>query len=133
MKKKLSMTLMVLVAFIAFAMQSCKSDNNDNSMAYKFSWRINIQEKGDLTDEQKAELENSFVGSETSEYQSDEMAEYGNEVVAKQIASRAKLVMGNNMTVKFTMTIITTRVFDNHQISMWDVIYDKGVVTLYKY
>lgn len=127
MKKKLSMTLMVLAAFMALAMQSCsKNTGNDDWMTCRISWSTSVQDKGNLSDEQVEELENSLAGSETKQYESVKMAESGIELVANQLMSTIRLAMGQNPTVTLTVTIITTRLSDNQEICKWDIIYDKG-------
>ncbi len=127
MKKKLSMTLMVLAAFMALAMQSCsKNTGNDDWMTCRISWSTSVQDKGNLSDEQVEELENSLAGSETKQYESVKMAESGIELVANQLMSTIRLAMGQNPTVTLTVTIIITRLSDNQEICKWVIIYDKG-------
>lgn len=125
MKKKLSIMLM-LVAFIAFAMQSCKSDNN---VTHNMSWSLEIQDKGNnMTDVQKQELEESSVGTLSGDYPNDEEAVKGTEVVGKQAAVRTMTIIKNDPSVVFTITVITARVTDNKKICMYEVEYTKGSV-----
>ena len=112
-------------SFIAFAMQSCKSDNN---VTHNMSWSLEFQDKGHITDEQKKELEESFVGTLSGDYPNDETAEKGTEVVAEQAAVRAIVIMGNDRTAVFTITVTTTRVSDSKQICIYEVEYAKGSV-----
>ena len=54
MKKIQAMMAVVLVALMAFAVQSCGSDDKDDlsSSPYEITGAVNIQQKGNLTDEE---------------------------------------------------------------------------------
>lgn len=123
--------LMVLVAFIAFAFQSC-SKSEDN-VTHNISWKLYIQDQGDMSDELKTQLENEFAGTSSATYANDEGAKTGTEVVAKQIRQRVGEIMYNDKSAVFTVSVVTTRVSDNKQVCKWDVIYDKGVITMQQY
>ena len=117
MMKKLSMMAMVLVAFVAFTLQSCSKGND--GIPYNLSASLVIQENGRLTDEQKKIYEETYNVSPTINYSSDEEAEKGTEEFvgrgAANIQAKIKNETGDANFV-FVYTVTTTRLSDNKQI-----------------
>ena len=100
MMKKLSMMAMVLVAFVAFTLQSCSKGND--GIPYNLSASLVIQENGRLTDEQKKIYEETYNVSPTINYSSDEEAEKGTEEFVGRGAAniQAKIKNGNERSAQ---------------------------------
>ena len=77
MKKIQAMMAVVLVALMAFAVQSCGSDDKTPDLSgdtYKLTTSMTFQDKGQLTDAGAAALQQAFVRSETGQYITDKSA-----------------------------------------------------------
>lgn len=127
MMKKLSMMTMVLVAFVAFTLQSCSKGND--GIPYNLSASLVIQENGRLTDEQKKIYEETYNVSPTINYSNDEVAEKGTEEFvgrgAANIQAKIKNETGDANFV-FVYTVTTTRLSDNKQICVYEVEYNRS-------
>lgn len=135
MKKIQVMMAAVLVALVAFAVQSCGSDNDDNrgTMMYKLAFTITFQNKGDLTNDQIEALKEKFKSLEkTGEFLSDRQAESDTDALAQKMASIMKKEMDDE-PVKFTLTIITTNLTTKNQVCKWELVYDNGSVMSQKF
>lgn len=135
MKKIQTMLTMVLVALMAFTVQSCsKSDDKPDtgSAEYKLAYSISFQDQGDMTDAQVKALQDNFNKEQVGTMISDKQAESQTDALVDNLAKRAKEIMGNEK-VKFTITVITTKVSNGAQICKWDIVYDNGSVSTRKY
>ena len=136
MKKFQMMMATVLVALMAFAVQSCGSDDKDDlsSSPYEITGAVNIQQKGNLTDEEIATLKEKFAQSVTGTYMTDQMAESTtDQIVQKYIANLRELAGTGESTAVFTITITTTNLKTNKQVCKWDIEWNKGSVSGKKY
>lgn len=127
MMKKLSMMAMVLVAFVAFTLQSCSKGND--GMPYNLSASLVIQDSGRLTDEQKKSYEEIYNVSHTIYYSNDEEAEKGaKEFVGKGAANiQAKIRTDTgDASFVFVYAVTTTRASDNKQICVYEVEYNRS-------
>ena len=95
----------VLVALMAFAVQSCGSDDKDDlsSSPYEIAGAFNLQQKGNLDDKDVATLKEKFANPATVS------------------------------TAVFTITITTTNLKTKKQVCKWDIEWNKGSVSSKKY
>ena len=136
MKKFQMMMATVLVALMAFAVQSCGSDDKDDlsSSPYEIVGAFNVQQKGELTDTDIATLKEKFAQSVTGTYMTDQMAESTTDKVAQDYISSLKEIAGTGeSTAVFTITITTTNLKTKKQVCKWDIEWNKGSVSGKKY
>jgi hypothetical protein len=136
MKKFQMMMATVLVALMAFAVQSCGSDDKDDlsSSPYEITGAVNIQQKGELADTDIATLKEKFAQSVTGTYMTDQMAESTtDQIVQKYIANLRELAGTGESTAVFTITITTTNLKTKKQVCKWDIEWNKGSVSGKKY
>ena len=136
MKKFQMMMATVLVALMAFAVQSCGSDDKDDlsSSPYEIVGVFNVQQKGELTDTDIATLKEKFAQSVTGTYMTDQMAESTtDQIVQKYIANLRELAGTGESTAVFTITITTTNLKTKKQVCKWDIEWNKGSVYGKKY
>ena len=136
MKKFQAMMAVVLVALMAFAVQSCGSDDKTPDLSgdtYRLSTSMTFQDKGQLTDATAAALQQAFVRSETGQYITDKSAADKTKEIVDVMAASIAVEMKDDKTVAFTVTVITTNMRTNKEVCKWDIVYDKGNVTTKKY
>ena len=136
MKKFQMMMATLLVALMAFAVQSCGSDDKDDlsSSPYEIVGAFNVQQKGELTDTDIATLKEKFAQSVTGTYMTDQMAESTtDQIVQKYIANLRELAGTGESTAVFTITITTTNLKTKKQVCKWDIEWNKGSVSGKKY
>ena len=136
MKKFQMMMATVLVALMAFAVQSCGSDDKDDlsSSPYEIIGAFNVQQKGELSDTEIATLKEKFAQSVTGTYMTDQMAESTtDQLVQKYIASLKEIAGTGESTAVFTITITTTNLKTKKQVCKWDIEWNKGSVSGKKY
>ena len=136
MKKIQAMFAMVLVALMAFAVQSCSKSETTIDLdgdTYRMSTSMTIQEKGQMTDAEAALLEQQFDSSQTGQYITDKSAADKTAEIVDSYAITVATKMAGDKTVKFTVTIVTVNMRTNSEVCRWDVVYDKGNVTKRKY
>ena len=136
MKKFQMMMATVLVALMAFAVQSCGSDDKDDlsSSPYEIVGAFNVQQKGEFTDTDIATLKEKFAQSVTGTYMTDQMAESTtDQIVQKYIANLRELAGTGESTAVFTITITTTNLKTKKQVCKWDIEWNKGSVSGKKY
>ena len=124
MKKFQMMMATVLVALMAFAVQSCGSDDKDDlsSSPYEIIGMFSLQQQGEFSDADIEKMKNSFAEeNKDSEYTflTDQMAE-----------SRTQTLTN---TAVFTVTITTTNLKTKKLVCKWDVVWDKGSISTRKY
>ena len=127
----------VLVALMAFAVQSCGSDDKDDlsSSFYELVSTITIQQRGELTDKDIEEFKNQFNKSEKGEYMTDQMAATRTDQIV-QIYNALLQELGKrttSSTTVFTVTIVTTNLKTKNVVCKWDLVWDKGSVSSKKY
>ena len=130
------MMAVVLVALMAFAVQSCGSDDKTPDLSgdtYRLSTSMTFQDKGQLTDATAAALQQAFVRSETGQYITDKSAADKTKEIVDVMAASIAVEMKDDKTVAFTVTVITTNMRTNKEVCKWDIVYDKGNVTTKKY
>ena len=134
MKKFQMMMATVLVALMAFAVQSCGSDDKDDlsSSPYEITGAVNIQQKGNLTDEEIATLKEKFAKPATVTCLTDQMAESSTDKVAQGYIDYRELDSSKSTAV-FTITITTTNLKTKKQVCKWDIEWNKGSVSGKKY
>ena len=126
----------VLVALMAFAVQSCGSDDKDDlsSSPYEIIGAFNVQQKGELSDTEIATLKEKFAQSVTGTYMTDQMAESTtDQLVQKYIASLKEIAGTGESSAVFTITITTTNLKTKKQVCKWDIEWNKGSVSGKKY
>lgn len=127
----------VLVALMAFAVQSCGGDDKDDltSSPYEIVGEINVQQKGELTDADITSLKQKFAKSETGTYMTDKMAESTtDQLVQKYNSSLQQLAKeSGESTAVFTITITTTNLKTKKMVCKWDIEWNKGSVSGKKY
>lgn len=120
-----------LVAMMAFTVQSCGSDDNDNQQ-YKLDVTLKITDKGPLTDtEAEALIMNAAQQSVVADHKSDADAETAT-MRAAQLLSES-LILDKNVfgDAVFTYTLACTKVSGGKQIVTYYVEYNKGDVRYY--
>ena len=136
MKKFQMMMATVLVALMAFAVQSCGSDDKDDlsSSPYEIAGAFNLQQKGNLDDKDVATLKEKFANPATVTCITDQMAESTTDkVVQGYIASLKEIAGTGESTAVFTITITTTNLKTKKQVCKWDIEWNKGSVSSKKY
>lgn len=122
------MFAVVLVAFMAMAVQSCGSDKDDST--HNLTVKLTVVEKGELTDAMVQKLEKDSNKSENANYGSDEIAAEATELAAKSLAAKFESLTGADAlnTAIFTVRITCKNIKNNRVISDWLVTWDKGEV-----
>lgn len=135
MKKFQMMMATVLVALMAFAVQSCGSDDKDDlsSSPYEITGAVNIQQKGELTDTDIATLKEKFAQSVTGTYMTDQMAESTTDQIVQKYIANLRELDSSKSTAVFTITITTTNLKTKKQVCKWDIEWNKGSVSGKKY
>ena len=135
MKKFQTMMAVVLVALMAFVVQSCGNDDKDvnlTSSMYKLTETLVFQDKGELTTEQADYFQKKYSSEQTAEFLTDKQAESQTDQIASQLVLSTKAEMGDE-PMKFTITLITTNLNNNRQVCKWEIYYDNGSVSSKKY
>lgn len=131
MKKFQSMMAVVLVALMAFAVQSCGSDNDDNQQ-YKLTVTLDITDKGPLTDAQcDAMRADAQKGNTVADHPTDASAETATMRAAQMIAEQLEIYKGTYGNAKFGYTLVCTKVSSGKQIITYYVEYNAGDVEIY--
>ena len=132
MKKFQTMMAVVLVALMAFAVQSCGSDNNDDDQQYKLTVTLDITDQGPLTDAQcDAMRADAQKGNTVANHPTDASAETATMRVAQAIAEQLEIYKGTYGNAKFGYTLVCTKVSGNKQIITYYVEYNAGDVEIY--
>ena len=131
MKKFQAMMAVVLVALMAFAVQSCGSDNDD-SQRYTIEFSLKIDQPGNLSQEDCQLLINQTKQkSAASDRADDNVARQATAYAADAIADpfRIDAEAGLYGDAVMTCTIECKRVSNQERVDIWYVTYDKGVIT----
>ncbi len=128
MKKIQMMFAVVLVAFMAMAVQSCGSDKDDST--HNLTVKLTVVEKGEMTDAMVQKLEKDSNKSENANFGSDELAADATELAAKKLAADFESLTGADAlnTATFTVRITCKNIKTNRVISEWLVTWTKGEV-----
>ena len=132
MKKiKLFMT-MVLVALVAFAVQSCGSDDNNNNNKYSLKVSAKVTDKGGLTNEESEAIIMSAKNKDVvAEYPSDEAAMTVAERVAQAMTEELNLSQASFKNAVFTYTLQLTKVSNGAQLITYYVEFNKNTARYY--
>ena len=124
------MFAVVLVAFMAMAVQSCGSDDNKDQTTHIVKVDLNVTDKGNLTDAEVQKLEKDSNKSENANFGSDELAADATELAAKKLAADFESLTGADAlnTATFTVRITCKNIKTNRVISEWLVTWTKGEV-----
>ena len=140
MKKFQMMMATVLVALMAFAVQSCGSDDKDDlsSSPYEIIGTFSLQQQGEFSDADIEKMKNSFAEeNKDSEYTflTDQMAESRTQTLVQAYAGYLQQLAkaSPTNTAVFTVTITTTNLKTKKQVCKWDVVWDKGSISTKKY
>lgn len=136
MKKIQAMMAVVLVALMAFAVQSCGSDDKTPDLSgdtYKLTTSMTFQDKGQLTDAEAAALQQAFVKTETGQYITDKSAADKSKEIVTTFAATIETQMKGDKSVVFTVTVVTTNMRTNKEVYRCDIIYNKGNVSTKNY
>ena len=128
------MFAVVLVAFMAMAVQSCGSDDNKDQTTHILKVDLNVTDKGNLTDAEVQKLKTTYAQSIPGSYVSDKAAadkvreaalslESTYETIAAQAASDDPL-----LTASFVVTLTATNTKANQVVAEWKVTWTKGEV-----
>ena len=132
MKKFQTMMAVVLVALMAFAVQSCGSDSNDDDQQYKLEVSLKITDKGPLTDAQcEAMMLDAAKGSTVANHPTDASAETATMRAAQAISESLVLYKETYGNAKFGYTLVCTKVSSGKQIITYYVDYDSGTINTY--
>ena len=131
MKKFQTMMAVVLVALMAFAVQSCGSDD-DNNQQYKLTVTLDITDKGSLTDEQVAAMkQDAQKGNTVADHPTDASAETATMRAAQLIAEALEINKAAYGNAKFGYTLVCTKVSSGKQVITYYVEYNAGDVEIY--
>ena len=123
MKKYLSMFAFVMMAMVAFTLQSCGDDDND--ALYQIETSLKFTERGDvLTQEECEGMIIAAAKKAQASYPSDDAAAKGTEIAAKELKSRMESSNQEFGTAIFTFTLKCTKVSDGKQVITYYVTYD---------
>ena len=131
------MMLMMLTAFMGFALQSCGSDDDNKSEATDtYTMSLEIVDKGELSDAEVEFINNTIV---------EKMAEYKDITTVTATETQAKAAMdksinmyksvleasfkGTGNTLKFTMAIIL-RNSSNKEVYRRNILVDGEKITV---
>ena len=132
MKKFQTMMAVVLVALMAFAVQSCGSDKDDDSQQYKLDVSLTITDKGTLTDaECQAMIYSAAQMSQVADNGTDASAETATMRAAQAISESLVLYKETYGNAKFGYTLVCTKVSSGKQIITYYVDYDSGTINTY--
>lgn len=132
MKKFQTMMAVVLVALMAFAVQSCGSDKDDDNQQYKLTVTLDITDQGPLTDAQcDAMRADAQKGNTVADHPTDASAETATMRAAQAIAEQLEIYKGTYGNAKFGYTLVCTKVSGNKQIITYYVEYNAGDVEIY--
>ena len=122
------MFAVVLVAFMAMAVQSCGSDKDDST--HNLTVKLTVDKQGELTDAMVQKLEKDSNKSENANYGSDELAADATELAAKTLAAQFESLTGASAlnTAIFTVRITCKNIKNNRVVADWLVTWDKGEV-----
>lgn len=122
------MFAVVLVAFMAMAVQSCGSDKDDST--HNLTVKLTVDKQGELTDAMVQKLEKDCNKSENANYGSDELAAEATELAAKKLAAEFESLTGADAlnTATFTVRITCKNIKNNRVVADWLVTWDKGEV-----
>jgi hypothetical protein len=130
MKKIQTMMAVVLVALMAFAVQSCGSDKNDDNQRYTIEFSLKIDQPGNLTQAECQELINmTSQKSGASERADDNAARQATSYAADLIAEAFRVDKDEFGDAVMTCTIECKRVGNKERVDIWYVTYEKGVIT----
>ena len=119
----------VLVALLAFTVQSCGSDDDDVKLEqYKTVVSMKITEAGAFTPEQCEALIMEAHKETLSQLPSDQAAIEVSERAAQLMAEQLKLQKNTFGDAVFYFTMETTNVSTGKQVITYYVYYDKGEV-----
>lgn len=130
MKKLKAMMTFVLVALMAFTVQSCSDDDN-NDLKYKMTTSLKITNPGDLT---TAECEAMIMAAKSEvigEYSSDQAAIDATERSAQLMAEDLYLKKSQLKNTVMSFSFITTKMKTGAQIVTYYVDYNKGDINYY--
>ena len=131
MKKIQMMFAVVLVAFMAMAVQSCGSDKDDNQR-YTIEMSLKIDEPGKLTTEEcQALIMATNQKSSASDRADDKAAEQATQYAAQLIAEAFQMDKEKDLygDAVMTCTVECKRVSNNQRVAIYYVTYNKGGIT----
>ena len=131
MKKFQTMMAVVLVALMAFAVQSCGSDNDD-SQRYTIEFSLKIDQPGNLSQADCQQLINQTKQkSGASDRADDNVARQATAYAAEMVAEGMRIdkEAGLYGDAVMTCTIECKRVSNQERVDIWYVTYNKGVIT----
>jgi len=134
-RKFQAMMAVVFVALLTFAVQSCGNDDKDADLGtsmYKMTKSLVFLDKGELTTEEADYFQKKYSSELTAEFLTDKQAESSTDQTASKLASSTKAEM-DDLPVKFTITLITTKLSNNKQVCKWEIYYDNGSVSSKKF
>ena len=130
MKKFQAMMAVVLVALMAFAVQSCGSDNDDDQR-YTIEVSLKIDQPGNLTKEQCEQLIMAAKQkSAASDRANDQVAEEATRYAANEIASALEASQDIYGDAVMTFTLECKRVSNSQRVALYYVTYNKGEIKI---
>lgn len=130
MKKLKAMMTLVLVALMAFTVQSCSDDDN-NDLKYKMTTSLKITNPGDLTTTECEAMIMAAKNEVIGEYVSDQAAIDATERSAQLMAEDLYLKKSQLKNIVMSFTLNTTKVKTGAQIVTYYVDYNKGDIDYY--
>ncbi len=133
MKKIQKMMLMLLVACMGFAVQSCGSDddNKDFGTVYTLNSTVDVKAKGTLTDAEILEIKDAFTQSVTGEYISDAAAATAAAAIVDRFYSMLQAQFANydwsHEDCNIVFSIVTTNNSSKKVVSSWTITVYKGI------
>ena len=128
-----TMMLMLLVACMGFAVQSCGSDDDkkDLGTAYTLASTVDVKNKGSFSDAEIQALIELCTVSETGYYLSDAAAAAAAEKVVQKLYTMLQVAVDNvdwtHEECNIVFSIVTTNTSSKKVVSSWTITIHKGI------
>lgn len=132
MKKIKYLLTMVLVALVAFAVQSCGSDDDNNNNKYSLKVSAKVADKGGLTNEEsEAIIMSAGNKSIVADYPSEQDAITVVERIAQTMTEELIINKDEFKNAVFTYTLELTKVSNGAQVITYYVEFNKNTARYY--
>ena len=121
MKKYLSMIAFVMMAMVAFTLQSCGDDDDDN---YQLETSLKIYDRGPMTEREAQQMVMAAKKTVRAYYPSEDAAENATRAAAYALRDEMETSNQDFGTAEFTFTLKCKEVSDGEVVSIWYVKYD---------
>ena len=127
-----TMMLMLLVACMGFAVQSCGSDDDkDKGTTYTLASTVDVKNKGSFSDAEIQALIELCTVSQTGEYISDAAAATATATVVERLYTMLQVAVDNvdwtHEDCNIVFSFVTTNNSSKKVVSSWTITIHKGI------